>query len=71
LSGPESDYDKENIRSYLAAMPKDEGFVPLFNGKDLSGWKGLVENPIARAKMSSSELAAKQAEADKIGRAHV
>jgi hypothetical protein len=39
--------------------------VPLFNGKDLSGWKGLVENPIARAKMSSSELAAKQAEADK------
>jgi HEAT repeat protein len=65
LSGPESDYDKENIRSYLAAMPKDEGFVPLFNGKDLSGWKGLVENPIARAKMSPSELAAKQAEADK------
>jgi HEAT repeat protein len=25
LSGPESDYNKENIRSYLAAMPKDEG----------------------------------------------
>ena len=64
LSGPESDYDKENIRSYLAAMPKDEGWVPLFNGKDLSGWQGLVENPIARAKMSREELAAKQAEAN-------
>ncbi len=64
LSGPESDYDKENIRSYLAGLPKDEGFVPIFNGKDLSGWKGLVENPIARARMSPQELAAKQAEAD-------
>jgi HEAT repeat protein len=65
LSGPESDYNKENIRSYLASMPKDEGFVPLFNGRDLSGWKGLVENPIARSKMTPAELAAKQAEADK------
>lgn len=64
LSGPESEYDKENIRGYLAAMPQDEGFVPLFNGKDLAGWKGLVENPIARAKMSPQELAVKQAEAD-------
>jgi HEAT repeat protein len=65
LSGPESDYDKENIRSYLAAMPKEEGWVPLFNGKDLTGWQGLVENPIVRAKMSREELAAKQAEANK------
>jgi HEAT repeat protein len=64
LSGPESEYDKENIRNYLASMPKDEGFVSLFNGKDLTGWKGLVENPIARAKMSPQELASKQAEAD-------
>jgi len=65
LSGPESDYDKENIRSYLAAMAKEEGFVPLFNGKDLIGWHGLVENPVARAKMSPAELAARQEEADK------
>jgi HEAT repeat protein len=65
LSGPESDYDKENIRNYLASMPDDEGFVPLFNGKDLTGWKGLVENPIARARMNPDELAAKQAEADR------
>jgi len=68
LRGAESDYDKENIRGYLAAMPKDSGFVPLFNGKDLTGWKGLVENPVARAKMTVQELAAKQAEADKKAR---
>jgi HEAT repeat protein len=65
LSGPESDYEKENIRKYLAAMPADRGFVPIFNGEDLTGWHGLVENPIARAKMAKSELAAKQAEADR------
>ena len=52
LTGGESDYDKENIRAYLKTMPQGEGFVALFNGKDLSGWKGLVENPIARAKMT-------------------
>jgi HEAT repeat protein len=64
LAGPESEYEKENIRVYLRTMPQEEGFVPIFNGKDLTGWKGLVENPIARAKMSPQELAAKQAEAD-------
>jgi hypothetical protein len=36
----------------------------MFNGKDLSGWQGLVENPIARAKMKPVELERKQAEAD-------
>ena len=46
-------------------MPSDEGFKPMFNGKDLTGWHGLVENPVARAKMKPAELAKKQAEADK------
>ena len=46
-------------------MPADEGFKPMFNGKDLSGWQGLVENPVTRAKMKPAELAKKQAEADK------
>ncbi len=64
LSGPESDYEKEMINRYLASMPADEGFIPMFNGRDLTGWQGLVENPIARAKMRKSELARKQAEAD-------
>jgi hypothetical protein len=64
LTGGESDYDKENIRAYLKTMPQGEGFVAMFNGKDLTGWKGLVENPIARAKMTPQELAARQKVAD-------
>ena len=47
-----------------------EGFVALFNGKDLSGWKGLVESPKTRAKMSADELAAKQEKADQRMRDH-
>lgn len=39
-------------------------FTSLFDGKTLSGWKGLVENPIARSRMSTAELAAKQQKAD-------
>ena len=34
-----------------------KGFTALFNGKDLAGWKGLVGNPISRAKMPPAELA--------------
>jgi 3-keto-disaccharide hydrolase len=47
-----------------------EGFKALFNGKDLSGWKGLVANPAQRAKMTSAELAEKQKMADERMRAH-
>ena len=65
LSGSESSYLREAIVRHLAEMPKKEGYVSLFNGKDLSGWKGLVENPIKRAKMSAKELEKKQIEADK------
>ena len=51
LAGSESEYDREMISKYLEAMPPDEGFKPMFNGRDLTGWQGLVENPLARAKM--------------------
>jgi hypothetical protein len=68
LAGAESDYDRENVRAYLAAMPPGEGFVPLFNGKDLDGWQGLVGNPITRARMPGEERAARQAEADRKAR---
>jgi hypothetical protein len=44
--------------------------VALFNGKDLTGWKGLVEDPEKRAKMTPEELAAAQAKADESMRAH-
>lgn len=46
------------------------GFKQLFNGKDLSGWKGLVANPKQRAEMSAAELAEAQAKADESMRAH-
>ncbi len=49
---------------------RTEGFVPLFNGKDLTGWKGLVGNPLTRAKMSTEELAKEQAKADELMRTH-
>ncbi len=41
-----------------------QGYVSLFNGKDLTGWKGLVENPIARQKMTEEELLQAQVKAD-------
>ena len=64
LKGPDSDYQKESMRKYLAEMPEGEGFVSLFNGKDLNGWKGLVENPIKRTQMGAKTLAAAQEKAD-------
>lgn len=47
-----------------------EGFTALFNGKDLTGWKGLVANPKERAKMSPEDLAKAQAAADEKMKAH-
>lgn len=47
-----------------------KGFNALFNGTDLTGWKGLVADPVKRAKMSPEELAAEQAKADENMRAH-
>ena len=65
LTGAEKDYEKEMINKYITAMPADEGFVSMFNGKDLAGWQGLVENPVTRAKMKPADLAKKQVEANK------
>ena len=64
LSGSESEYDKTKIRNYLAEMSYEDGLVPMFNGKDLTGWQGLVGNPITRKKMDPKELAKKQVEAN-------
>lgn len=47
-----------------------EGFTALFNGKDLTGWKGLVGNPKTRAAMKPEELAEAQAVADKNAHEH-
>lgn len=51
-----------------------EGFVALFNGKDLGGWKGLLkgpyDNPGKRAALAPDEKAKLQREADEDMRAH-
>jgi hypothetical protein len=46
------------------------GFTPLFNGKDLTGWKGLVGSPKTRAMMTPDQLAEAQEKADKQMREH-
>lgn len=43
---------------------QERGFLPLFNGRDLTGFKGLVESPPRRAAMNATELAEAQAKAD-------
>ncbi|HVW13917.1 MAG TPA: family 16 glycoside hydrolase [Mucilaginibacter sp.] len=62
--GGDADYEKVAIRKFIAEMPADPGLVPLFNNRDLSGWKGLVGNPITRSKMDAATLAREQAKAD-------
>jgi hypothetical protein len=54
--------------AHAADNTPPEGFTALFNGKDLSGWKGLLkppyDNPAKRAKLSIDESKKLQAEAD-------
>jgi hypothetical protein len=63
-----------NACASLSGPPKmnepPKGYAALFNGKDLTGWKGLVASPAKRAQMSAEQLAAAQAQADENMRAH-
>jgi HEAT repeat protein len=68
LSGPDADYQRQAIRKHLNEMPDETGFAPIFNGKDLTGWKGLVANPIQRAKMKPAAMKTAQAKADEVMR---
>jgi hypothetical protein len=57
-----------NIRIKDLSKPEKDntpppGFTALFNGKDLTGWKGLVKNPPERHKMAAAELQAAEAAA--------
>jgi len=58
----------ESVTNELNVPPK--GFQSLFDGKDLTGWKGLVANPPKRAKMSPQELSQAQEQADEKMREH-
>lgn len=64
LTGEDSQYDRIDILTYLKNLPYTKGYESIFNGKDLSGWQGLVENPLLRAKMTKEVLALKQKEAN-------
>ena len=65
LSGGDADYFKQNIKKYLEEnSATEQGFVSIFNGKDLTGWKGLVQDPIKRSKMKPAQLAKEQIKAD-------
>uniref|UniRef100_UPI00321749F6 DUF1080 domain-containing protein n=1 Tax=uncultured Draconibacterium sp. TaxID=1573823 RepID=UPI00321749F6 len=66
MEGGDSQYYKIDIENYLSNMQKGDGFVTMFNGKNLDGWQGMIAggNPIAIAKMSDKERAKAQAEAD-------
>jgi len=55
---------KNRIDNYVRTLLAREGFRPLFNGQDLSGWKGLVSDPPSRSRMSPQELEKAQAEAN-------
>jgi HEAT repeat protein len=70
LDNPDAGYQKEAIGKHLKEMPDEEGFIQIYNEKDLTGWKGIVENPISRAKMKATELVQKQAKADEVAIAH-
>ena len=59
----------DKLRETLTSRWQQES-VPLFNGKDLNGWKGLVDDPPARARMSATELLRRQDVADNEMRAH-
>ncbi len=62
--------EKGAVGSVIQARLRQGGYVPLFDGRGFDGWKGLVADPPARAKMTSQELAKAQAEADERMRAH-
>ncbi len=68
LAGPEADYLKEAVKKHLSTLPAGNDFVSLFNGKDLTGWKGLVADPIKRSKMDAKTLAKEQEKADAVMR---
>ncbi len=66
----EDDRLRRQVERRAAELLAAAGFVPLFNGEDLLGWRGLVEDPVKRSKMTTAELAAAGRAADEDARAH-
>jgi HEAT repeat protein len=68
IKGRDAGAQKDKITKYLAGMKAETGFVQVFNGKDLTGWKGLVADPIKRSKMDAKTLEEAQVKADAMAR---
>jgi HEAT repeat protein len=66
----ENEYDREQVEDYIRLLLDREGFVPLFNRKNIAGWKGLAGDPVSRAKMSAEKLRPAQRKADDDMRLH-
>lgn len=65
--------EAQALEPYIARFlgePLPKGWSKLFNDQDLTGWKGLVEDPIKRSNMAPEELAEKQKLADERMREH-
>ncbi len=58
LKGKEGALLQSKLTQQMSSASFNDGFENLFNEKDLTGWKGLVANPIERNKMSSAALKA-------------
>ena len=63
-----ADDEKPSAERGLNVPPP--GFVALFNGKDLTGWKGLVLNPRTRPTLTEAERTERQERADEKMRKH-
>jgi HEAT repeat protein len=66
----QNDRMRQDADNRIGSLLKEGGFVPLFNGRDLSGWKGLVGDPVKRAKMAPGALAKAQTLADESMQVH-
>ncbi len=65
VTGNDSQYLKIDIENYINSMGDEEGYVSMFNGKDLSGWKGFVANPIKIKQLSAFKRKKLQEQANK------
>jgi hypothetical protein len=64
LKGEDSAFLASRLTTHLLKMPYDQGFVSIFNGTDLKGWKALVGNPLTRSKMTDKSLDSAQKAGD-------
>ncbi|MCC8170584.1 MAG: DUF1080 domain-containing protein [Parabacteroides sp.] len=67
VTGPDAAAKRQAVAAWLEEAPAG-GFVSMFNGRDLTGWKGLVGTPLTRARMSAAQLVKAQAKADETAR---